>query len=254
MDQNACVIFCRCGTGTWNTILDEISEGLKTLDVHVFELQDLCAISLHEKDFLNELANDFHQKIVVACYPRAVKNLLSQAGVNPSGFEVLSFKELSPRQILTELSNKYHIQNGKALVHVQVSKLEVPAWFPVIDASLCSLCGKCARFCLFGVYAYDKKSLKVVNPLACKNNCPACGRACPTSAVIFPRLDERTALAGAEPGSREIKTGGNDLIMMLKDRNKVNNSIFRQGVLLQAEEERRKAVEEIKSAFIDKRK
>jgi ferredoxin len=129
---------------------------------------------------------------------------------------------------------------------VQISKLDVPAWFPVIDQSLCTLCGQCARFCMFGVYAYDKKSLTVVNPLACKNNCPACGRTCPASAIMFPRLAENSVLAGAEPGEKKTAVTGKEagLFVLLNERNQVRRNIFRQGVIKMAEAERKKALEE----------
>lgn len=231
---------------------DEISDALKTLDVHVFELVDLCSFSLHEKDVLNIIGREFQKKIVIACYPRAVRNMLKQGNIDFKDFDVLNYKELSPHQIMSVLKNQHNILEGEALYQVNVSDLDVPAWFPVIDESLCSLCGKCARFCLFGVYTFDKKSLKVVNPLACKNNCPACGRTCPTSAIMFPRLDEKTVLAGAYPGASEKKPGEVGLYVMLNDRNRERKNIFRQGVLKLAEEERQKAIEELKASMIKK--
>jgi heterodisulfide reductase subunit A-like polyferredoxin len=252
MEQNSCVIYCSCGAGIANSNYDEISEGLKNLAVHVFELHDLCAFSVNEKDVLNTIGSKYQKKIVVACYPRAVKNMLKQGGIDTEQYFFLNFRVHTPQEILVKLQDEYQILNGEAKYEVMVSQLEVPAWFPVIDESLCSLCGKCARFCLFGVYKYDKKSLEVVNPLACKNNCPACGRTCPTSAIMFPRLDEKTALAGAEPGTRVKKTPDGSLLFMLNDRNRERKSIFRLGVMQQAEEERRKALEEIRTGMLKK--
>ena len=247
MSQKSCVIFCRCGANIVSgQKLDEIAEGLKNLDVHVFELRDLCAFSVNEKDVVNAIGSEFQQKIVIACYPRAVKNMLQQNGVNFGQFEVLNFRELSSAEILSNLTHEHQIAEGKALYQVQNTSLEVPAWFPVIDESLCTLCGKCARFCLFGVYTFDKKSLKVVNPLACKDKCPACGRTCPTSAIMFPRIDENTVLAGDEPSGNRIAVDKGSLLMTLNARNQNRRAIFRQGVVEQAEEERRKALEELK--------
>jgi ferredoxin len=99
---------------------------------------------------------------------------------------------------------------------------------------------------LFGVYSYNKKSLKVVDPLACKNKCPACGRTCSTQAIMFPRLDENTVLAGAEPGEKKVTIDKGSLLTTLNQRNQNRRNIFRQGVVQQAEEERRKAIEEFK--------
>lgn len=253
MDNKSCVIFCRCGANVIsNQRLDEISGRLKNLDIHVFELHDLCAFSVNEKDVLNAIGIEFQNKIVLACYPRAVKNMLKQGGVDFGQFEVLNFKELSSEEIFSKLKNEYQVLEGKAFYQTQITKLEVPAWFPVIDEALCTLCGKCARFCLFGVYTFDKKSLKVVNPLACKDKCPACGRTCPTSAIMFPRLDENTVLAGDEPNGKRIAVDKGSLLMNLNARNQNRRNIFRQGVVEQAEEERRKALEELKATLSKK--
>lgn len=248
MNQKSCVIFCRCSANVISgKSLDEISNGLKNMDVHVYELRDLCAFSIDEEDVLNAIGNEFHQKIIVACYPRAVKNMLLQGGVDFDNFEFLNFRELSPQQILSKLEKEFEISQCEGSYKVLTTGLDVPAWFPVIDKSLCTLCGKCAHFCLFGVYAYDKKNLNVVNPLACKDKCPACGRTCPTSAIMFPRIGEKSELAGAEPGTEMKATGGEGLFVMLNDRNRNRKNIFKQGVLKQAEEERRNALIELKS-------
>lgn len=250
MEKKSCVLFCRCKAEVISPeSLENISAGLKNFDTDVFELQDLCAMTLHEKDVLNSIGNEFQHKIIIACYPRAVKNMFRQNGVEFSDFEVLNFKELSAGVIFSKLENDFKIPKGEARYRIQISDLDVPAWFPVIDESLCTLCGKCARFCLFGVYSYDKKSLKVVDPLACKNSCPACGRTCPTSAIIFPRLAENTILAGDEPNGKKIAIDKGSLLMTLNARNQNRRNIFRQGVVEQAEEERRKALEEFKSGF-----
>lgn len=249
MDQSTCILFCRCGAGVISAgKTDQLAEAFQQLDADVYELRDLCALSLHEKDVLEAIGERYDRKLVVACYPRAVENMLRQAGIDFHGFEVLNFKELSTEQILETLGNTYQLAPGKARYQIQISELDVPAWFPVIDESRCTLCGQCARFCMFGVYSYDKKSLTVVNPLACKNNCPACGRTCPASAIMFPRLAEKTVLAGANPEQQKIKPAGkkDGLFVLLNERNKARKNIFRQGVMQMAEEERRKALEEFK--------
>ncbi len=248
MDKRSCILFCRCKAGVISSeSLDIIAAGLKSFDADVFEVQDLCALSLREKDFLNALDKNFQQKIIIACYPRAIKNMFRQNGIGFGDFEVLNFKILQPETIFSKLENDFGIQKGEARYQVQITELDVPAWYPVIDESLCTLCGKCARFCLFGVYSFDKKNLKVVDPLACKNNCPACGRTCPTSAIIFPRLAENTVLAGDEPGGSKIALDSGSLISALNARNQNRRNIFRQGVVEQAEEERQKAIDELKT-------
>jgi heterodisulfide reductase subunit A-like polyferredoxin len=254
MGQKSCVIFCRCGA---NIISEDkfksLSDGLNNLDIHVYELHDLCAFSISGHDVLKRIGTEFDHKIILACYPRAVENMLKQAGLDLGSMDILNFRELTPEDIFLQLHTRYQIAEGKACYQEQVTDLDVPAWFPVIDESRCTLCGKCARFCLFGVYTFDKKSLKVINPLACKNNCPACGRTCPASAIMFPRLEENIALAGAVPaeGKRAVQGGG--LYVMLNDRNRDRKQIFRQGVIQQAEEERRVALEELKAAMIKRK-
>ncbi|MFW5773635.1 MAG: hypothetical protein ACOCWD_03040, partial [Tangfeifania sp.] len=225
----------------------------KKFDADVFELQDLCALTVNEKDVLNAIGKNFERKIIVACYPRAIKNMFRQSGIEFGDFEVLNFKELSASQIFSDLETDFQIPKGEARYQVQASDLDVPAWFPVIDESRCNLCGKCARFCLFGVYSYNKKSLKVVDPLACKDKCPACGRTCPTEAIMFPRLDENTVLAGAEPGEKKVSIDKGSLLTTLNARNQNRRTIFRPGVVQQAEEERKKAIAEFKFTM-DKKK
>lgn len=255
MEKKSCVLFCRCKAGVVSgETLDKIEEGLHGFDTDVFELQDLCAFSIHEKDVLNSIGKEFQQKIIIACYPRAVNNMLHQGSIDFGEYDILNFKDLSPEKILSKLENDFKIAKGEARYQEQITDLEVPAWFPVIDESRCTLCGKCARFCLFGVYSFDKKNLKVVNPLACKNNCPACGRTCPTSAIMFPRLAENTVLAGADPDGKKISIDKGSLLLTLNERNQNRRNIFRQGVVQQAEEERRNAIAEFKLQMGDFKK
>lgn len=247
MDKRTCILFCRCKAKVISSeSLDNIASNLTNFNADVFELHDLCALTLNEKDFLNTLGENYQQKIIIACYPRAIKNMFNQSGIEFGDYNVLNFKQLEPKKITEKLETEFHISKGEARYQVQITDLDVPAWYPVIDESLCNLCGKCARFCLFGVYSYDKRSLNVVDPLACKDNCPACGRTCPTSAIMFPRLAENTVLAGDEPGGSKISIDSGSLLSALNARNQNRKTIFRQGVMEQAEEERRKAIEEFK--------
>lgn len=249
--EKTCVLFCRCGAGV---ISSEKSEQIKTklgsLNTDLYLLDDFCGIVLNRKDFIRAIDREYERKVMVACYPRAIKNLLAQNGLELSGLEVLNFRELSVGQIESKLRNDFSLIEGKATESGIESGLDVPAWYPVIDQPLCTECGKCFKFCLFGVYTFAGRKLKVVNPLACKNNCPACGRNCPTLAIIFPRLKENGVLAGAEPGTEsQFKGMANDknMISTLNQRSALRRNIFRTGLIEQAEEERHKALEEMRN-------
>lgn len=248
--SETCVLYCNCGAGV---ISEEKSEQIqavvKLLDADVFQLHDFCGIVLDRKDFVEEIDQKYSRKIMIACYPRAIKSMLAQNDLALSGLEVLNFKELSAEQIGQKLRPDFLVQEGKATEQKVESGLDMPAWYPVIDQPMCIDCGKCFKFCLFGVYTFDNKKLKVVKPLGCKNNCPACGRNCPTSAIIFPRLKENSVLTGAEPGT-EVKPKGLvadiNMISTLNQRSALRRNIFKAGLMEQAEAERRKALEEMK--------
>lgn len=250
MDKQNCLIYCNCGAGIiTEEKQDALADLFKKLNIKVFELHDICAFSLNEKEFLNSLDDEFDKKFIVACYPRAIENIFAQNKISFSNYEVLNFRELSKEKIVETLEDKLEDSFIVPDYEVKKSSLDVPAWYPVIDESRCTLCGQCARFCVFGVYKFNKKSLQVVNPLSCKNNCPACGRTCPASAIIFPRLPENSTLSGAEPGTEEktVKPAQKEgLFTLLNERNSTRRNIFKQGVMQQAEVEKLKAIEEFK--------
>ncbi|MFP4469548.1 MAG: hypothetical protein ACLFPE_02620 [Bacteroidales bacterium] len=230
------VLFCNCSANIFSgEKVDELKASLKLLDANVFELHDLCALAVHDKAPLESLLRSAGSDIFIACYPRAVKNILRQNGIANHKTEVINLREMSPPEIIRLLKDQYGISDGEAAYDVVKTTLEVPAWYPVVDHAYCNLCGKCSRFCMFGVYKFDKKSLEVVNPLACKNNCPACGRKCPASAIIFPRLPENSVLSGADPSlndNQQVDEG--ELYSALNRRNRARKSIFREGVVAKA--------------------
>lgn len=249
--SKSCILFCNCGAGVISSEkLNQIIMMVGSFGIDLYQLDDFCGIVLNRKDFVRAIDQKYDRKIMVACYPRAIKNLLAQNDLELSGLEVLNFRELSSLEIESKLRNDFLFSEGKATETLIESGLDVPAWYPVIDQPLCIDCGKCFKFCLFGVYTFGNKQLKVVNPLACKNNCPACGRNCPTSAIIFPRLKETGVLAGAEPGAEHrLKEFAMDssLISTLNHRSALRRNIFRTGLMEQAEAERQKALEELAS-------
>ena len=295
-----CILICRCGAGLVSgTDVDSMVKSLDSLDADIFELDNLCALSVNDgrakvvdsknpgkgnqstplnvntgskipgaapaegnpvlnqaeenrmlnqtegKQALRDIGSGYENIIMVACYPRAVKSLLEQGRIDIGKFHTVNFRESKPGEILPEIRDKFNVGEGTPNYHVMRSGLDVPAWYPVIDTSRCSLCGKCAKFCLFGVYKFDKKSLQVASPLSCKNNCPACARICPESAIIFPRWPENSPLSGAEPG--EKKTEAEDsLHEKLNRRNMKRKVIFRKDFAGKVREDHIRAIEELK--------
>lgn len=245
----SCILFCNCGAGVISSEkLEQIKTKLELFDTELYQLDDFCGIVLNRKDFIRAIDQKYERKIMVACYPRAIKNLLAQNDLKLSGLEVLNFRELSVGEIESKLKIDFLFAEGITAETTIKSGLDVPAWYPMIDQPLCNHCGKCFKFCLFGVYSFKDKQLNVLNPLACKNNCPACGRNCPTSAIIFPRIKEGGVLAGAEPGTEpHAKEFAMDssMISTLNQRSALRRNIFRTGLMEQAEVERKKALEEM---------
>lgn len=244
--SKSCILFCNCGAGVISSEkLEQIKTKLELFDTELYQLDDFCGIVLNRKDFIRAIDQKYERKVMIACYPRAIKNLLAQNDLELSGLEVLNFRELSVSEIESKLKIDFLFAEGKTAETTIKSGLDVPAWYPVIDQPLCTHCGKCFKFCLFGVYSFKEKQLNVVNPLACKNNCPACGRNCPTSAIIFPRIKEGGVLAGAETGSEpQTKDFAMDssMISTLNQRSALRRNIFRTGLMEQAEVERKKAL------------
>ncbi len=84
-------------------------------------------------------------------------------------------------------------------------------WFPVIDRTLCTNCRQCLGFCLFGTYDGSDGRVEVARPAACKTNCPACARVCPSGAIVFPKYDaapvngDATDAPHAEPVQVDLK-------------------------------------------------
>ncbi|WP_430809523.1 MULTISPECIES: ATP-binding protein [unclassified Carboxylicivirga] len=138
---------------------------------------------------------------IIACHTRAVNNHLNWLGITPGS--IIEARESSADEILSKFGLEGDAPSPttddliKELEALPVCK-DQDAWYPVIDKTKCTECGKCHDFCLFGVYTVENKQVKVTNPHNCKNNCPACARMCPSQAIIFPKYDKSPINGGTE--------------------------------------------------------
>ena len=195
------VIFCNCGAKLIGADrLKGISVYLKQTGYPFTEISDLCGCSVERKKETHDLIIAADEVLIIACYPRAVRLLLENCGIDhqSSKFSYLNFRELTDEQVFAGLSSFFAGETKMGDTSELKSNNEWPSWFPVMDYSRCNTCGQCADFCLFGVYEKIDNKVVVVNPKGCKNNCPACGRICPQTAIIFPKYEHKGAIAGAD--------------------------------------------------------
>ena len=199
MPGNNYILFCHCaGRGVGNPeVRSAVLSELRARGLSFVEVPDLCRLVAGKEKWLAALAALAGTLTVVACRPRAVRWMLSAAGI-PAGdgrFQFLDLRAQSTADILARLPRA-----AAEAAPPPESADAWPPWFPVIDFSRCRQCRQCAGFCLFGVYAAGADGkVSVVNPRACKNNCPACARICPEAAIMFPKLpDSEAPLEGGE--------------------------------------------------------
>ena len=110
-------------------------------------------------------------EMVLACQTRAIRAMFG------AEVDCLDAQKVQPETV-------------REAVYALAAPPDWVPWFPVIDAARCINCGKCADFCMFGVYEKVDGQFRVVKPAACKTDCPACARICPANAIIFPKSKE----------------------------------------------------------------
>ena len=171
-DRKLVICTCRKYKKIPQSVLDEAVKTAMEAGVPCEIVPDLCLDGASGRTFG---ANT----LVLACQTRAIRAMFG-ADTNCS-----DVRAANPAQVRDEL---------QALA----GPMDWVPWFPVIDGSRCINCGKCADFCMFGVYEEVDGRFRVVNPAACKTDCPACARICPANAIIFPKSKE-DRLNGALP-------------------------------------------------------
>ncbi|MEI6140083.1 MAG: 4Fe-4S binding protein [Mariniphaga sp.] len=245
------VVFCNCGAKLISAErLEEIAEFLKQTGTVIVQISDLCGCSITRKKETYEIFGHDDEFLIIACYPRAVRLLLEDCGVvySTDRFNHLNFRELDNPAILDRISAFLDSDVQKGIHSELHSNTEWPSWFPAIDYSRCTACGQCADFCLFGVYQKTDKRVVVINPQGCKNNCPACGRICPQTAIVFPKYDQGGAISGADTideiaeqqrQKHDVDTIlGSNIYKALEMRKAKRQSIIRSEAMRKAIEER----------------
>lgn len=170
---------------------------------------DLCELCETKEEVVHEIA----QSTIVACHARAVKSLMVFAG--EPNCQCIDLRSQSLEDVLKALgiaaAPADAAEKWKEQLAAFPSKLGEDAWYPTLDKDACAECGKCFEFCPFGVYEMVNDRVTVVHPQHCKNNCPACARQCPVSAIIFPKYDRSPINGGEEMQERAVRLDSREL-------------------------------------------
>jgi ferredoxin len=253
------IVFCNCGG---KNIGAERMQGLHNLvhntDAEVITVSDLCGLSVSEKDSLSQLFSPTDEILLLACYPRTINFILQNSGVEPENikYELLNVRELNDEEIFNKIESFSDENTGEHTYTEIKSDEEWPAWYPIIDENRCTSCGQCANFCLFGVYEIKDEKVHVVHPHGCKNNCPACARICPQTAIIFPKYQQGGAIGGSDlidelaEQQRQVQDIstilGSDIYKALEMRKLKRQSMINNEAMKKALLEREKALSERK--------
>lgn len=192
------IILCRCDRADVipGETRDHVLAGLADRSLRADTVCDLCELAARKDPLLGQIAES-RPLWIVACRARSLRALFDAAGA-PLDDEHVTLLDMTSREapeILAELPQS--LPDAPAL-DVPDSTGDWVPWFPVIDRERCGNCKTCLNFCLFGVYGLDDDgNIRVDNPANCKNKCPACARACPDVAIIFPKY--HTGPIGGEP-------------------------------------------------------
>jgi ferredoxin len=251
------IVFCNCGgTLLKEEYKEEIIGSLKKENIAFIMVSDLCGLCVSQKQDISNLLSSSGEILIVACHPRAVKVLLNNYEIESeaSTLQFTTFLKQDAAHLLEEIRTFLDNEENTGLREEIKTSSDWPAWYPLIDYSRCSACGQCADFCLFGVFERNENEneVRVVNPQGCKNNCPACARICPSTAIIFPKYEQGGAIAGDEAINemeellRQQKDLdeilGGEIYQALEKRKLKRQSIIRNDALQEAIKEREQAL------------
>ncbi len=191
--QNKKVTICACTSRSFieKDKVAEIAAVMIDKGYNVTVEADLCRKVIQDPSAMQGIAAG----AILACYPRAIRSHLDWLGLKAG--TIIDIRNNSSEKALSQFDISYpetDCMPGKEIVVKEIEGFPVEngtdAWYPVLDKTKCTECGKCHDFCLFGVYSIENKQVRVVQPQNCKNNCPACARMCPSKAIIFPKYEK----------------------------------------------------------------
>ncbi len=199
------VILCRC-THTQN-LPDNLSAIAREAlaNAPVWTVDDLCGRAARRDPRLIE-ATRVRRLLILACYPRAVINLLQFASIDTDGIDltIVNLRAATANEV-RESIHAFRVSTGQSAGCVTDAEEDWIPWFPVIDTARCTRCRQCLNFCPFGVYTADEDGrVCVSHPDHCKTNCPACAHLCPELAIMFPKIKE-APINGAAVTEKHIR-------------------------------------------------
>jgi NAD-dependent dihydropyrimidine dehydrogenase PreA subunit len=256
------ILFCNCVSERIKPErLRSIWESLIKINIDLFSVHDLCGVSVHSKESIKSIFNKKDEYLIIGCHTRGMTLLLQTAGVDTRDYSCrfINFLESDFEEILKETDSFKEgndLTGGASITEIRTSS-EWISWYPLLDKSRCTTCGQCADFCLFGVYDKQDGKVVVTHPEGCKNNCPACARICPQTAIIFPKYKPGGAIGGSDVideiseqkrQTEDINTLLNgDIYSALEHRKIKRNSIIMEEAMNKAIEERLNALNNLKS-------